>query len=50
MSGSDTSALTVPNDQLDLAKRQARIFNCPEDDIEDMVECLQEVCLATFEL
>lgn len=43
MSGSVTGALTLPYEQLDLAKRQGRIFNCPEENVTALVECLRGV-------
>lgn len=43
MSGGVTAQWKVPTHQLHLAKKQAAIFQCPEDDIEKMVECLRKV-------
>ena len=41
MSGGVTAQWKVPTHQLHLAKKQARIMNCPEDDIPEMVKCLK---------
>lgn len=43
MSGGVTAQWKVPPHQLHLAKKQARILNCPEDDIPTMVECLKKI-------
>lgn len=43
MSGGVTGQWKVPPHQLHLAKKQARILNCPEDDILEMVECLRKI-------
>lgn len=43
MSGGVTGQWEVPTHQLHLAKQQARLLNCPEDNIEEMVKCLQKI-------
>ncbi|CAO1378626.1 unnamed protein product [Diamesa serratosioi] len=43
MSGGVTAQWKVPSHQLHLAKKQARILNCPDDDITEMVECLKSI-------
>lgn len=43
MSGSIVAQWTVGYDQLHLAKKQARLVNCPDDNIEEMVKCLRLV-------
>lgn len=43
MSGGVTAQWKVPPHQLHLAKKQAQIMNCPEDDIPEMVECLKKI-------
>ncbi|XP_031354163.1 esterase E4-like isoform X2 [Photinus pyralis] len=41
MSGSAFGNGIMPRDQLDLAKRQARIVGCPDDNNGDMMKCLK---------
>ncbi|XP_037051706.1 esterase FE4-like [Bradysia coprophila] len=43
MSSAATGQWENPVDQLHLAKKQARIFNCPDDNVDDMIECLRKV-------
>lgn len=43
MSGGVTGQWEVPQHQIHLARQQARIIGCPEDDTEAMVECLREI-------
>lgn len=43
MSGSATAQWDIPNHQLDLAQRQARIFNCPDHSLDDIMECFKYV-------
>lgn len=41
MSGSNLGNWPVPNHQLDLAEKQARILNCPTDNSSVIVACLR---------
>lgn len=43
MSGGVTGQWEVPTHQLHLAKQQARILECPEDDVAEMFDCLRQV-------
>jgi acetylcholinesterase len=43
MSGGVTGQWEVPPHQIHLAKQQARILSCPEEDTEAMVECLRKI-------
>lgn len=43
MSGGVTGQWEVPPHQIHLAKKQARIVKCPEEDTEAMVECLRKI-------
>lgn len=43
MSGAGTGQWEVPKDQLELAKRQARILGCPDDNVELIIHCLKTV-------
>ncbi|CAD7085838.1 unnamed protein product [Hermetia illucens] len=49
MSGSTTTAQwEVPPNQLDLAKRQARLLNCGDENIKEMVDCLKTKSAVDF--
>lgn len=43
MDGAATAQWKVPRSQLKLAKRQARLLECPVDNIEEMINCLSKV-------
>lgn len=43
MSGSAAAQWDTPKHQLDLAKKQARLLNCPNDDVKEMMKCLKQV-------
>lgn len=43
MSGSATGQWELPAEQLYLAQRQARLLKCPEEDNQQLMECLQTV-------
>lgn len=43
MSGSSTAQGPVVSDQLHLAKRQARLLNCTDESIREMMDCLSTV-------
>ncbi|KAG5891221.1 hypothetical protein JTB14_036137 [Gonioctena quinquepunctata] len=43
MSGSPVGILPIPTNQLELAKKQARLVGCPDDSSEIIVECLKTV-------
>lgn len=43
MSGAAMAQWEVPEHQLDLAKQQARLLQCPESDIAEMLECFKKV-------
>lgn len=43
MSGSTTSQWNTPYEQLYLAKKQARLLNCSDDSIENIMRCLMAV-------
>jgi carboxylesterase type B len=43
MSGGVTGQWEVPSHQIHLAKQQARILKCPENDVEEMVECMRKI-------
>ncbi|XP_055906848.1 juvenile hormone esterase [Eupeodes corollae] len=42
MSGSSTAQWKIPENQLPLAQRQARLLLCPDNKIETMIECLRQ--------
>ncbi|XP_043269298.1 uncharacterized protein [Venturia canescens] len=41
MSGSPTKGEALPRHQIEYAKKQARIFSCPDDTSDKIVECLK---------
>lgn len=43
MSGSAVSQWEIPSEQLDLAKRQARLLNCSDESVETIMSCLKIV-------
>lgn len=43
MSGAATAQWTIPKHQLNLTKKQARILNCPDHSISQMMKCLKQV-------
>lgn len=43
MSGSSIAQWNIPTNQLDLAKKQARLLNCKDDSIEEIMHCLRTV-------
>lgn len=43
MDGAATAQWKVPRSQLKLAKRQARLLDCPVDNIKEMIKCLSTV-------
>lgn len=43
MSGAATSQWDIPYDQIDIAKRQARVLNCSDETISEIISCLQNV-------
>lgn len=43
MSGGVTGQWEVPTHQLHLAKKQAKILECPEDNIKEMVDCMRKI-------
>lgn len=43
MSGSASAQWSIPSDQLDLAKKQARLLNCSDESVKSIMECLQKV-------
>lgn len=43
MSGAITGQWSLPEEQLELAKRQAGLFNCQDGNLEEMMECLKAV-------
>lgn len=43
MSGAATSQWTIPNNQLYLAKKQARLLKCSDESIESIMECFRKV-------
>ena len=45
MSGSPLGQFKYKTNQLDLAEKQARLLNCPQKPIKDMVKCLKTVSL-----
>lgn len=44
MSGSGVGQFDLPYNQLHLAQRQARLFNCSIATIPAMMDCLRRVC------
>ncbi|KAM7360156.1 carboxylic ester hydrolase-like [Cochliomyia hominivorax] len=48
MSGSPLGQLKYETNQLKLAKKQARLLNCPESPIKEMVECLKTKPIVDF--
>lgn len=45
MSASATSQWEFPTHQFELAQRQARVFGCLDDTIENIMECFKTVML-----
>ena len=43
LSGAITPQWKIGLDQLDLARKQARLVKCPDDNIDAMVNCLKQV-------
>lgn len=43
MSGAATAQWEIPTEQMDLAKRQAKIFGCADDTAENIINCLNSV-------
>ena len=43
LSGAITAQWKIGDDQIDLAKKQAKLVNCPATGIEEMVDCLKKV-------
>lgn len=43
MSGAATAQWEIPNDQIEVAKRQARVLNCTDDTAANILRCLQNV-------
>lgn len=43
MSGSATAQWTLPKNQLNLVRKQARVLNCPDNSISQMMKCLKQV-------
>lgn len=41
MSGSPTSQWTIGHQQLELAQRQAKFLNCPDDTPANIIKCLK---------
>ncbi|XP_012344184.1 esterase E4-like [Apis florea] len=48
MSGSLLNAEPFPTQQIDLARKQAKLLNCPSDNSEDMLTCLRSRPVANF--
>lgn len=44
MSGSSIAQWEIPNNQTDIAKKQASLLNCKNDTIENVMKCLRSVC------
>lgn len=44
MSGSAIAQWEIPTNQLELAKRQALLLNCPDENVQNMIKCLKQVC------
>lgn len=49
MSGASTAQWELPNDQMELAKRQARVLNCSDANVELIMQCLKSVCKIEIE-
>lgn len=45
MSGSAAAQWEILSHQLDLAKKQARLLNCSDESVEDIMNCLRKVSL-----
>lgn len=43
MSGSATGQWELPEEQMELAERQARLLMCPTNNLKEMISCLREV-------
>lgn len=43
MSGSSIAQWEIPTNQLGLVKKQARLLNCQDNNIQDMIKCLKKV-------
>lgn len=48
MSGSLLNAEPFPTQQIDLARKQAKLLNCPSDNSEDILTCLRSKPVANF--
>lgn len=45
MSGAATAQWDIPNHQMELTKKQARLLKCPDNSIAMMMRCLMQVGL-----
>lgn len=45
MSGAATAQWKVPTEQLDLAKRQARVLGCSDQSVSEIMDCLNKVAI-----
>lgn len=43
MSGAATAQWQVPREQLEVAKRQARVLGCSDESVEMIMDCLNKV-------
>lgn len=43
MSGAATAQWKIPNEQFDLAKRQARVLGCSDESVAKIMDCLKKV-------
>lgn len=41
MSGSPVGVWSIPHHQLDVAKKQAKLVNCPDDTAANIIKCLK---------
>lgn len=48
MSGSAAAQWEIPSEQLDLAKKQARLLNCSDESVESIMNCLKNVSFHHF--
>lgn len=41
MSGSPTGVWPIPHNQLEIAKKQAKLVGCPDDSAPNIIKCLK---------
>lgn len=45
MSGAATAQWEIPTEQLEIAKRQARVLGCSDQSVAEIMDCLKKVTI-----